>query len=291
MSWSLSVIVLSHNQLELTSRCVDSLRSNTDIAYELIVVDNGSIDGSAEFAMQHADTPVLLSENYGFARGMNQGLAHARGEIMAFVNNDTVFPPGWASTLTTHLADQRVGLVVPAVTAAGNPVSVRSEPGTDVITLNPFGELPSGVVYLLRSETIRQLGGWNENYPIATGEDLDLLFTLWTNGLEIVLDTRVLIEHVSQGTLASRADRHQLRQQNLDLFLNRWRSDEQVPKLPNVVDEEYQRNRRFARSAATWLARLVEARANLATAQRQAMVVPAETAPLPRPRRFLRRSG
>ena len=91
---NLSVVVLAWNKLELTRRCVDSIRSGTSGDYELIVVDNGSTDGGAEYATAAADKAVINSENLGFAAGNNSGLAVATGTYVAFVNNDTVLPGG-----------------------------------------------------------------------------------------------------------------------------------------------------------------------------------------------------
>src|SRR3954454_10297029 len=96
---ALSVVVLAWDNLELTRAFVDSVRRNTDVDYELIIVDNGSRPEAAEFARSAADRAILNAENRGFARGMNQGLAAARGELVAFCNNDIVVPPRWATRL------------------------------------------------------------------------------------------------------------------------------------------------------------------------------------------------
>ena len=69
----LSVVVLAWNKLELTRRCVDSIRSGTSGDYELIVVDNGSTDGGADYAATAADNAVINSDNLGFAAGTTQG--------------------------------------------------------------------------------------------------------------------------------------------------------------------------------------------------------------------------
>lgn len=266
----LSLVVLGWEQLPLTQRCVASLRAHTDIPYELIIVDNGSAPETVTWAGKAADRAVLNPENLGFAAGMNTGLAVATGEFVAFINNDTEFPPGWASPLIDDLSTG-VGIVAPAVTAAGNQVTVRSESGAESLTLTPFGELPSGVVYVLRTEMMRRLGGWNEGYLVATGEDLDLCFTVWTNDLEIVLDTRVLVEHLSRATLdTTPAESETLRRANLNRFLDRWTGEHPgVVRLDECPPEIHARNLRHARAAASWLRRLTEARERAAKFERQ----------------------
>ena len=257
----LSIVVLAWDQIEYTRACVESLRANTDVPYELIIVDNGSAPAAASYAESAADVTVLNDSNRGFAAGMNQGLERATGKYVAFVNNDTVFPASWASSALEHFASPNIGIVAPAVTAAGNPVTVRSAPGSQAIHLTPFGELPSGVVYILPTDLVRDIGGWNEAYPVASAEDLDLAFTIWTNDLSIVLDERVLIEHVSRGTVKTKLpDRRALYRSNLNRFLDRWQGDDEIVRLPTCDPARHARNRAAGRAAATWLRRLIEER-------------------------------
>jgi GT2 family glycosyltransferase len=259
----LSLIVLSWENLALTTACVDSLRRNTDVDYELIVVDNGSTDGSREFARDVADFAVTNADNLGFAAGMNSGLRVASGRYVAFINNDTRFPSAWASqVLETFEIHEDVGIVAPAVTAAGNPVTVRDAPGRDRIALTPFGELPSGVVYVMPTELINGLGGWNEDYQTASAEDLDLAFTVWAHGYSIVLDERVLIEHESQASVRKLPDPKALYRENLEQFLDRWESTPlgSTPLVGSIDPETFKANQERALTAVIWIRRMLEAR-------------------------------
>jgi GT2 family glycosyltransferase len=266
----LSVVVLAWNQLELTRRCVESIRAGTRGGYELIIVDNGSNDGGAEYATQAADKAVLNPENLGFAAGNNSGLAVATGTYVAFVNNDTVLPDGWDVSLTGILdTRENIGMVLPAVTAAGNPVTVRSEPGETVEVLLPFGEFPSGVVAMLRRSQIEALGSWQEGYERASGEDLDLAFTVWAHGLDVVLDTRVLIEHVSQASMRQVPGVAALYRKNLEAFLARWETGPDGPVLDTISPADYARNLERAKTAVAWIRRMIAARDEASTLRRE----------------------
>jgi GT2 family glycosyltransferase len=259
----LSLVVLGWNNLDLTRRCVESLRRHTEVSHQLIIVDNGSTDGTAELAEATADVAVVNETNLGFAAGMNTGMAKATGNYVAFINNDTVFPARWAELiLDTFGLYQEAGIVIPAVTAAGNPVTVRSEPGNDRLVLHPFGEFPSGVVYVMRTELVRGLGGWNEDYSTASAEDLDLAFTVWAHGLDIVLDERVLVEHESQASVRRLPDRQALYRENLEQFLDRWASVPlgSEPLIDSVDAKTLLANQECARTAVTWIRRMLEAR-------------------------------
>jgi GT2 family glycosyltransferase len=251
---ALSVVVLAWDNLELTKACADSVRRNTDVAYELIIVDNGSKPDAAAFAEAAADHAVMNVENLGFARGMNRGLEAARGELVAFCNNDIVVPPQWAARLVeTMRSHPKAGIVVPAITAATNPITVRSEAGTAIEVLEPFSAPPAGVVYLMRVDAVNALGRWEEEYEIASGEDVDLCFKVWVNDLDIVFDERVLVNHVGHATASKLDDSQQLWALNRRRFLEKWMGPIDPPRLATCPPERFTRNRATARAVAGWM--------------------------------------
>lgn len=257
----LSVIVLAWNQLQHTRPCVGAIRQNTHVPYELIIVDNGSADAARGFARDAADIPVLLDANLGFSRGMNAGLAVATGDYVAFVNNDTELPPEWAERLLEAAALPNVAMVVPAVTAAGNPRTVRHQAGRSITILNPFETPPSGVVCLMRTGTARQIGAWSEEYAVASGEDADLAFKIWTNDLDIAFDERVLVPHRGKGTAVLLKDWRKTWRDNGRRFLTKWADESvDVPHVGTCSRERFVRNRRTAAASAALLSELAAAR-------------------------------
>lgn len=259
----LSIVVLAWNNVDLTRTCLESLRAHTEVEHELVVVDNGSTDGGAAVAESLADIAVLNETNTGFAAGMNAGLARASGRYVAFVNNDTVFPKRWAApVLETLESNDSIGIVAPAVSAAGNPVTVRESVGTSIVTLTPFAEFPSGVVYVMPTDLARALGGWNEMYDKASAEDLDLAFTVWAHGYDVVVDERVLIQHVSQASVKNLPDRKDLYRHNLDMFLSRWADIPlgPAPRVESLSPDQFVSNQERARTAVIWIRRMLEAR-------------------------------
>ena len=101
-----SVIIPCWNQLEFTRKCVAALmRQTAPSCWELIVIDNGSTDGTGSYlgGVQDASpvpvTVIANSTNRGFPAAINQGLQYARGEYIVLLNNDVVVTEGWLSQL------------------------------------------------------------------------------------------------------------------------------------------------------------------------------------------------
>ena len=142
----------------------------------------------------------------------------------------------------------RAAIVVPALTLAPNPVTVRAEPGDRVEVLDPFSAPPAGVVYVMRRELVLSLGRWGEEYDIASGEDVDLCFKAWANDLDVVFDQRVLVAHVGHATASRLDDSQELWTLNRRRFLAKWMGPDNPPRLASCEPERFARNRATARA-------------------------------------------
>ena len=98
----LSVIIPNWNGKHFLTECIDSLKEQTFRDFETILVDNGSTDGSAEFAEKRYGEFIRVlrnNENLGFAGGNNIGIQAARGKYIVLLNNDTWADPHWLEEL------------------------------------------------------------------------------------------------------------------------------------------------------------------------------------------------
>ena len=125
-----SIIVVTYNNLALNRLCIESIYTDTDYPnYEVIVVDNGSTDGTQAYLQGLAFqglTVILNSGNEGFAAANNQGLRKANGRYLCLLNNDTVVSGAWLSTLVAHLAaNPKIGLIGPVTNAIANEAQIE----------------------------------------------------------------------------------------------------------------------------------------------------------------------
>ncbi|HYY32201.1 MAG TPA: glycosyltransferase [Gaiellaceae bacterium] len=112
-----SILLVSWNTHDFTLECLDSLPSgiDDDLTYELIVVDNGSRDGTAEALAEREDIELVSNpDNRGYAAAVNQAYSRSKGELVLLLNSDVRFTPGSVSTLVRFLREHEdVAGVVP----------------------------------------------------------------------------------------------------------------------------------------------------------------------------------
>jgi GT2 family glycosyltransferase len=101
-----TIVVPVWNGRELLEALLRSLRAQTHAIAEILVIDNGSTDGSAAAAEQAGAHAIRMGSNTGFARAVNRGIAECRTEWLALVNNDIEAAPDWLAHLAAALEDE-----------------------------------------------------------------------------------------------------------------------------------------------------------------------------------------
>ena len=97
----ISIIILNWNGKHHLEECLSSVLKQTYKDYEVIVVDNGSTDGSQEYISSRFPSVSLIcnDQNYGFCKGNNIGIKASKGEYIVLLNNDTVVEQDWLQQL------------------------------------------------------------------------------------------------------------------------------------------------------------------------------------------------
>jgi GT2 family glycosyltransferase/Tfp pilus assembly protein PilF len=232
-----SIIIPVFNNLALTRQCLDSIQANTPQGcFEVILVDNGSSDGTREFLREEeaaGRVRVLFNaENQGFARACNQGAQKARHPQLVFLNNDTVVTSGWLTALLSVAENAGVGVVGAKLLYGdgriqhagiefinGVPDHPHRHASADAPEVNRFRELDmvTGACLLIRRELFLQLAGFDEAYRNGV-EDIDLCLRARIAGWKVVYQPKSVVYHL-EGQSAGRFDHVT---QNLKLFFQRW---------------------------------------------------------------------
>jgi len=218
---TVSVVIANWNGRELLRACLAALGRQTRAPDEVIVVDNGSTDGSLDLIRQQfpAVRLVALPENRGFAVGNNVGIQAARGQYIALLNNDAEPEPAWLQELGRAMdAYPAAGLCAskiltqeepPRIDSAGDAfwrVGVGVKRGEGEIDAGQydepgwvFGASAAAAVY--RRTLFEAIGGFDERFSPAYHEDTDLNFRAQLRGYRCRYVPSAIVRHRVSATL------------------------------------------------------------------------------------------
>ncbi|MBP8638421.1 MAG: glycosyltransferase [Dictyoglomi bacterium] len=215
-----SIIILTLNNLEYTKRCVESIKKYTPEPYELIVVDNGSTDGTVEYLENLSDIKLVKNPtNVGFAMGNNVGMKLSNGDYIVVLNNDTVVTRGWLTRLIACAeSESSIGIVGPRSNCVSGIQLVTDVPyGDNMDAMQEFarqwslensGEYDDvfrvvGFCMLIKREVIEKIGGFDPLYESGNFEDDDFCIRAIRAGFKIKIANDVFIHHYGNKTFTS----------------------------------------------------------------------------------------
>jgi len=213
----ISVIVLNYNGLRFLEPCLSSLFCQTFKDFEIILVDNGSSDGSSDYVRQHFPSVVLVEtgKNLGFAGGTNAGITIAQGEYILTLNNDTIADIHFLEELhKPMLRDPDIGMcaskmLFPDGRIYSTGISIfRSGAAMDRGIFEPdngkydaheevFGPCAGAALY--RRSMLDTIGLFDEDFFLYM-EDVDLAFRARLSGWQCRYVPAARVIHVHGGT-------------------------------------------------------------------------------------------
>lgn len=239
-----TVVVLCHNNLELTQACAHSLLAFSDYpALEIILVDNASTDDTLPYlralAEVHPNIRVIANpENLGFAAGNNVGLRATDARYRVVLNNDTYVTKGWIRDLIRPLQmNSDIGMAGPVTNMIGNEQKIRIH-YSNMDEMAERAALFTGLrrrktyetdnlaffCVAIRSDVIERVGYLDEAYGLGFFEDDDFAQRVRGAGFKLVICDDVFVHHhlsASFDKLGGEKKR-QLMERNQKIFERKW---------------------------------------------------------------------
>lgn len=211
-AYTLSVVLASRNRAQVLERALRALTAMRDIdghPWEVVVIDNGSTDDTAALVQRFATTtpmPViryLFEGRRGKSRALNAGIAAARGDILAFLDDDCVAPPNWiGAILREFAADPELAMLggrVELLEPDDVPMTIKlfTERRHPVLSDFTFGVI-LGANMALRRSVFDHVGGFDTDLGpggLGGGDDDDLLYRVLRMRLKVTCTPDVLVYH------------------------------------------------------------------------------------------------
>jgi GT2 family glycosyltransferase len=205
---AVSVIVLTLNEGEHLRRTIESIEATMTGSFEIVVIDDGSEDGSADFLNGgNSRVRLLRTDNLGVANGRNFGARCARGQLLVFSDAHIETPPGWWEPMAEVLKDLSVGAVGPGLTdtveRTRRGYGMRfTGPGLTAEWLYPESldvfsvPLLPGGFWAIRRETFERVGGLDNGMVRWGSEDFELSLRLCLLGYDLRVVPEVEVAHL-----------------------------------------------------------------------------------------------
>jgi O-antigen biosynthesis protein len=197
---SITVAVCSHNGAATLRECLKGVLAQRYDDYEVIVVSDGSTDATASVAAEHAGVRVIETPPRGLAAARNRAMSAARGEIIAYIDDDASPDPDWLSHLVNAFATgpwaAAGGPNVPPPGSGAVAQCVANAPGgpTHVLVSDAEAEHVPGCNMAIRTDALKAIGGFDEQFH-AAGDDVDVCWRLMDSGQRIGFVPGAVVYH------------------------------------------------------------------------------------------------
>jgi glycosyltransferase involved in cell wall biosynthesis len=197
---SVSVVIPAYNAAATIQQAVRAARDQKGLPQppEVIVVDDGSSDATAELAAAAGADPVIRQPNAGPAAARNKGFRAARAPYVLFTDSDCIPAPNWAVQLVEALQQPGVGAAGGSYTMANDGWIAAGIHWEIVARHRRFGQFvrAAGSYNLaIRREVMEAVGGFDESYPTASGEDNDLSYRIGAAGYKLAWVRGATVAH------------------------------------------------------------------------------------------------
>lgn len=219
-----SVVIPVFNALDYALKCVTSIyTAASQIPFEIIVVDNGSQPEALDWLRREASEHdnfwyISVSNNLGYAAGMNLGIKYARGEYLMLSNSDILATPHWLDRLVSAMeTDERIGVLSPLTNYVGHGPQVDTRAAdlrpqdiddyaADISGDETLEKVVNRLVFfcvMVRRDVVSLLGGLSESYGLGNYEDDDFCLRTRLAGYTLAIARNTFVYHFGTKTFSA----------------------------------------------------------------------------------------
>jgi GT2 family glycosyltransferase len=200
---TVSIVIPLYNQLKFTKLCLESLHSTLTVLPEIILVDNASTDGTADYLKTLSTVNVISNtENLGFAGGCNQGIKAAMGEWVIVLNNDVIVSPGWLEGMLDAADHWKLQIVTPAIREGeyAYDISAYARELTDRMRRVIRRGKANGICFMANKKVFETIGFFDEKFLIGQYEDKDFFLRAARAGFALGTVGSAFLHHFGSAT-------------------------------------------------------------------------------------------
>ncbi|WP_048149011.1 glycosyltransferase family 2 protein [Methanolacinia paynteri] len=213
----ISIVIPNYNGKKFLENCLNSISGQSYSDSEIIVIDNGSSDGSAEYIKENFQGIILIenNENLGFTGATNQGIRQSNGEYILTLNNDTISDPSLLENLhKAIISDENIGIVASKMIfpdgrinsagmcisrsgAAWNRGMFEKDQGQYEDPEYMIGACAGAALY--RRSMLDEIGLFDEDF-FMYHDDVDLSFRAYLAGWKCLYCPKAIVTHINSAT-------------------------------------------------------------------------------------------
>lgn len=206
MSIMISVIIPVYNGGKTIARCLSALLEQSKKPGEIIVVDDGSKDNTRETVKKFGGVVLLEQEHKGPASARNLGAKKAKGEILLFTDTDCVPDKNWVLEMTEPFKNREIAGVQGRYKTdqkglIARFVQLEIEDRYDRMRKRENIDFIGSYAAAYRKDILLKFGGFDESFPMASGEDPEISFKLAAAGHKMVFNEKAIVYHNHVSTL------------------------------------------------------------------------------------------
>jgi len=224
-----TILIPLYNQLQYTKQCLDSLRMTIADKAQVLIIDNGSTDGTREY-LRGLDGITVISNktNLGCAVAWNQGIRGSDAEWVVILNNDVILSRGWLNGLIEYAEESGADVVSPAIREGKYNYDIGEYAGEFIRRMahvSRSGEA-HGICFLVRRRVFETIGLFDENFRIGQFEDTDFFRRANTAGFRLAITGRSFIHHfgsMTQKSFGQKKKENPYAAENRAYYRRKWR--------------------------------------------------------------------